>query len=107
VIFSGNVVVPIAISSALDWSPYGVVGLGGIHAWIHDAGDFDTQQTNLAFNFGAGLTYWLLDWLALRADFRLLHAFVDEEEREGGYHRDYDFVRVSLGVSFAPFRSSG
>jgi hypothetical protein len=71
-----------------------------IHAWIHDAGEYDTNQTNLAVNVGGGALHWLNDWLALRGDARFFHAFVDEEKREGAYFKDYDFGRVEFGVTF-------
>ena len=103
-IFMGNAVVPIPTAQTSRWRPYGAAGLGVIYAWVHDAGEYDTEQTNLAFDVGGGVMYQLLDWLALRADGRYLHGFVDEDKREGGYYHDYDFGRVAVGVTLAPLR---
>jgi opacity protein-like surface antigen len=100
-IFMGNVVGFLPVSNTTKWRPYGAVGVGLIYAWIHDAGPYNGDQTNLALNLGVGVTYWLTDWFGLRADVRYFHAFVDESKREGGYYSDYDFGRFSLGVTFA------
>jgi opacity protein-like surface antigen len=99
-IFMGNVVAPIATSGMTSWRPYGSAGMGVIHAWIHDAGEYDTSQTNLALNVGGGVTYRLNNRLALRGDVRYLHAFVDEDKREGAYFKDYGFWRMAFGVTF-------
>jgi hypothetical protein len=98
-LFLGNVLVPVPLPSE-RWRPYGTVGTGVIYAWVHDAGEYDTQQTNLAFHAGAGTLFHLRDWLALRADVRYLHAFAGDQEVGSHYH-DYDFLRVLLGVTFA------
>lgn len=98
-----NVVVPIPLAPSKTWRPYASVGAGVIHAWIHDAGPYDASQTNAASNLGGGVLYRVKDWLAIRADVRWFHAFVDENEQMGGYVADYDFARVSLGVTFSPF----
>lgn len=103
-IFMGNVVARIPSWNAANWQPYGTAGAGLIHAWIHDAGEYNSDQNHLAINLGVGMTYWLNDWLGFRGDVRYFHAFVDADEPDGGYTSDYDFVRVSLGVTFAPFR---
>ena len=99
-IFMGNVVAPIAISGATNWRSYGTAGLGVIHAWIHDAGEYNTDQTNLAFNVGGGVMHALTDLVGLRVDVRYFRALVDEDTREGGYFKDYDVWRVSVGVTF-------
>jgi hypothetical protein len=31
---------------------------------------------------------------------RIIHALVDESAHSGGYFKDYDFVRASVGVTF-------
>jgi opacity protein-like surface antigen len=93
-----NVVTPIPTSQATNWRPYGTAGLGLIHPWIEDAGEYNTSQTNLAFNVGGGVMYWLNDWLALRGDVRYFHAFVDENKR--AYCKDYGFWRTALGGTF-------
>jgi opacity protein-like surface antigen len=97
-----DVLVPLRLSRAPDLVPYGSAGLGVIHAWVHDAGPYDSAQTNLASDLGGGVLYWFTGWLAVRADLRWFHAFVDESKREGGYYHDYDFGRVSVGLTFAP-----
>jgi opacity protein-like surface antigen len=99
-IFMANVMAPMAPSGATTWRPYGSAGLGVIHPWIHDAGEYDTSQTNLAFNVGGGVMYRLSNWLAVRGDVRYLHAFVDENKREGAYFKDYGFWRTAFGVTF-------
>jgi hypothetical protein len=94
--------VPIRLLRAPSWVPYAGAGVGLIHAWVHDAGSYNSAQTNVAADVGGGVMYWLTRWLAVRVDLRWFHAFVDESKREGGYYHDYDFGRVSVGVTFAP-----
>ena len=100
--FMGNVVAPIRIKGAKNWRPYGTAGLGVIHAWFEAPGDelTDTDQNKLAFNFGGGVMYSLNDRVRLRADVRYFRAFVDENKREGGYFKDYGFLRATFGVTF-------
>jgi opacity protein-like surface antigen len=99
--FMGNLVAPVHFSGTTSWRPYGAAGLGVIHAWFDSVNDqYDTDQTNLAFNVGAGVMYWLNGWVGLRLDLRYFHAFVDDGERKGGYFEDYDFGRLSIGVTF-------
>jgi Outer membrane protein beta-barrel domain len=99
--FMGNVVVPIRIQGATNWRPYGTAGLGVVHAWFDSANDqFDADQSNLAFNFGGGVMYSLNDRVGLRGDVRYFRALVDEDKREGGFFKDYDFLRATFGVTF-------
>ena len=98
--FMGNVVAPIRNKGA-KWRPYGTAGLGVIHAWIEGPGDqYDIGQNNLAFNVGGGVIYSLNNRVGLRGDLRYFRAFVDESKREGGYFKDYGFVRATFGVTF-------
>jgi opacity protein-like surface antigen len=99
-IFMTNVVALIPTSKATNWRPYGTAGLGVIHPWIEDAGEYNTNQTDLAFNLGGGVRYSLNDRVGLRGDLRYFRALVDEEKREGAYFKDYDFWRVAFGVTF-------
>ena len=72
-----------------------------IHAWFEAPGDqYDTDQTNLAFNGGSGVMYSLNDRVRLRGDVRYFRAFVDENKREGGYFKDDGFLRLTFGVTF-------
>ena len=59
----------------------------------------DTDQNNLGFNVGGGVMYSLNDRVALRGDLRYSRAFVDENKREGGYLKDYGFLRTTFGVT--------
>lgn len=105
----GNVVAPYCVSSpaAGMWCPYGAAGLGAIRA-VFDAnvfdpsvqGDYSTTQTNLAFNVGAGVMHRLTHLVGIRVDLRYFRALVDESAHSGGYFKDYDFLRVSVGVTF-------
>jgi OOP family OmpA-OmpF porin len=70
-----------------DLVPFVAAGLGGFSA------DFSREmhdQTHLYLNYGGGVEYSLLDWLALRGDFR--HAVV----LDGG-HNNFE---ISLGLKF-------
>jgi opacity protein-like surface antigen len=99
--FMANVVVAIHSRGAKKWRPYGTGGLGVIHAWFDAPGDqYDTDQNNLAFNLGGGVMYSLNDRVRLRGDLRYFHAFVDENKREGGYFKDYGFLRATFGITF-------
>jgi opacity protein-like surface antigen len=95
--FMGNVVVPIRIQGATKWRPYGTAGLGMIRAWTNEE---DRDQNNFGFNVGGGLMYSLSKRVGLRGDLRYFRALVDENKRDGVYFRDYDFLRVSFGVTF-------
>lgn len=108
-IFMGNVLARIPAPETARWRPYATAGLGVIYAWIHEDGSFgsegggeeiDTSQTDLAFNAGGGVVYWLNRWLGLRGDLRYFHAFVRDDQHDGVYYEDYDFGRLALGVTF-------
>jgi hypothetical protein len=74
--------------------------LGVIHAWIEGPGDqYGIGQNNSAFNVRGGVIYSLNTRVGLRGDLRYFRAFVDESKREGGYVRDYGFVRATVGVT--------
>jgi opacity protein-like surface antigen len=97
--FMGNVVAP--IRNGARWRPYGTAGLGVIHAWVEGPGDqYDVGQNNLAFNVGGGVMYSVKGRVGLRGDLRYFRAFVDEDKREGGYFKDYGFLRATFGVTF-------
>lgn len=99
-VFMGNVIGVIPVAQATRWKLTGAAGAGFIHAWIHDAGEYNSDQTHAAFDLGGTATYWLRDWLGFRVDARWYHVFVDEDSYDGGYTSDYDFARISLGVTF-------
>lgn len=93
--------------AAGTWCPYAVAGLGAIRAVfdanVFDPGideDYDTSQVNVAFNAGGGVMHRLTNLVGIRVDLRYIHALVDESARSGGYYKDYDFVRVSVGITF-------
>jgi opacity protein-like surface antigen len=96
--FMANVVVPVRIQGATKWRPYGTAGLGIIRAWTNEE---DRDQNNFGFNVGGGLMYSLSERVGLRGDLRYFRALVDENEPDGVYFRDYDFLRVSFGVTLA------
>ena len=54
-----NVVAPISTSGSARWRRYGTTGLGVVHAWIHGVGEYDSRQSNVAFNVGGGTKYRL------------------------------------------------
>lgn len=93
-----NLVMPVSIPRAPIWRPYATAGLGVIRAIFVVPGD-DIEQNDLALNAGVGMMHQLNRFLGLRADMRYYHAFVDEQAREGGYFKDYDFWNVSVGVT--------
>jgi opacity protein-like surface antigen len=94
--FMGNVVVPVRIQGTTKWRPYGTAGLGLIRAWTNEEG---REQNDFGFNVGGGLMYSLNRRVGLRGDLRYFRAFVEENKPDGVYFRDYDFLRVSGGVS--------
>ena len=100
--FMGNVVAPVRLGGAKNWRPYATAGLGVIRAWVEDPSQqlVDTDQNNLAFNVGGGVMYSLNDRVKLRGDLRYFRAFVDENKHEGGYYKDYGFLRTTVGVTF-------
>jgi opacity protein-like surface antigen len=99
--FMGNVVAPFRIRGSTKLRPYGAAGLGMIRATFDGTGDqFDTDQNNVGFNAGGGVLYALNGVVGLRGDVRYFRALVDEDQREGGFFRDYGFWRMTLGVTF-------
>jgi hypothetical protein len=98
--YTGNAVALFRGKGA-KWRPYGTAGLGVIHAWFEGPGDqYDVGQTNTSLNVGGGVMYSVKGRVGLRGDLRYCRAFVDEDEREGGYFKDYGFWRATFGVTF-------
>lgn len=104
-----NVVAPYCLHSAAagTWCPYAAAGLGAIRAdfdaTVFDPGvqgNYGTDQVNLAFDAGIGVMHRLTRLVGIRVDLRYIHALVDESAHRGGYFKDYDFVRASVGVTF-------
>jgi opacity protein-like surface antigen len=98
----GQLVLPVSLPRAPIWRPYGMLGLGVIHALFTAPGNaqYDTHQDNLTFDVGVGMMHQLTRLLGLRADVRYYHAFVDGHPSGGGYPGDYSFWDVSVGVTF-------
>jgi opacity protein-like surface antigen len=97
----GNVVVPFRLQGAAELRPYGTAGVGMIRAMFDRAGDqSDTQRNNFGFNVGGGVVYSLNGRVGLRSDLRYFRALVDEDDRQGGFFRDYGFWRATIGVTF-------
>jgi hypothetical protein len=97
--FMGNVLAPIR-SKGAKWRPYGTAGIGVIQAWVEGPGDqYDVEQDNFALSVGGGVLYSLKGRAGVRGDIRYFRAFVAEDKREGGYFRDYGFLRATLGVT--------
>lgn len=96
----GNVVVPFRFQGATPWRPYGAAGIGMIRAMFDRAGDqSDAGRNHFGFNVGGGVFYSLKGRLGLRSDLRYFRALVDEDDREGGFFRDYGFWRATIGVT--------
>lgn len=87
------------------WCPYATAGVGAIHAWFDGiarepgATSSSRSQTDPALSAGVGLTHSFTRHVGLRVDGRWFHALVDESAKDGGYFEDYDFLRLSAGVS--------
>ena len=105
--FMGNVVAPIRLKGATNWRPYATAGLGAIRAWVEDPSHqlADTDQNNLAFNFGGGVMYSPNQRVGLRLDLRYFRALVDDNANEGVLFKDYGFLRATFGVTFGFPRS--
>jgi hypothetical protein len=97
--YSGNVVAPLRIVG--NWRAYGTAGAGVIHAWLTDPSNTvaNTNQNNLAINFGGGATYSFHTRVSLRGDVRYFRAFVDEDAGDGFFFNDYGFLRATVGVT--------
>jgi opacity protein-like surface antigen len=80
----------------------GAVGGYALLRAMFDSTDdqYDRDQNNLGFNVGGGVMYSLNGRVGLRGDLRYFRAFVDEDKREGGYFKDYGFLRATLGITF-------
>lgn len=96
--FMGNVVAPIRFRNAARWWPYGTAGLGLIRAWTNEEG---RNQNDFGFNLGGGVMVSLSRRVGLRGDLRYFRALVDENQQDGVSSKDYDFLRVSFGVTFS------
>ena len=98
--FMGNVLAPIRIPGATKLRPYGTAGIGVIRAVFETSYELaDTDQNNLGFNVGGGLMYSLNDRLGLRIDVRYFRALVDEDKHQGGFFKDYGFLRATGGIT--------
>ena len=95
--YMGNLLVPVRLQRAPKLRLYGIAGLGVIRAWTNEP---DRNQNNLGLNGGAGLMYSLSKRIGVRGDVRYFHALVNEGARDGVLFRDYNFLRVSAGVTF-------
>lgn len=94
----GNVVVRIGTRAAAKWQPYGTAGLGAMRAWTNEE---NRDQNDFGFNAGGGLIYSPGKRVGVRGDVRYFRALVDENKRDGVYFKDYNFLRVSVGATFA------
>jgi outer membrane protein W len=87
------------------WCPYATAGAGAIYAWFDgialQAGTASVAkaQTDPALAAGAGITHLFTRHVGLRVDARYFRALVDENAPDGGYFKDYGFLRLSAGVS--------
>jgi opacity protein-like surface antigen len=87
------------------WCPYATAGAGVIHAWFDAAAltpgttALAKAQTNPALTAGVGLTHLFTSHIGLRVDARYFRALVDEQAHDGGYFKDYGFLRVAVGAS--------
>jgi opacity protein-like surface antigen len=98
--FMGNLMLPFRIKGATTWRPYGTAGLGVIRATFKDGGQINDHQNDFAFNVGGGVMHRPGSRVGLRADLRYFRALVDKDRPEGGYHRDYGFLRLTFGATF-------
>jgi hypothetical protein len=101
-IFSASAIGYAPIARDTRWRFYGSAGGGLIYAWIHGAGEYNSDQLLATASLGIGASFWAKPWLGFRLDARYFHAFVDEANPDGGYARDFDYGRLALGVVFAP-----
>jgi Outer membrane protein beta-barrel domain len=107
--FMGSVVVPLHVTGATSWRPYGTAGLGVIRAsFLHTAPNQpDVHQNDLAFNFSGGVMYRLSPRVGFRGDLRYFRVVAYEDKalpagQRGdlnGVYRDYGFWRTTFGVT--------
>jgi hypothetical protein len=101
--YMANVMVPIRDRMA-TWHPYGTVGLGVIHPWIEGPGDqYDVAQNDLALDVGGGIRRSMSKHVGIRSDLRYFRGFVDKDASPA-YDKDYGFVRLTIGLTFAFLR---
>ena len=102
VVVTANVVAPYHIRRAGLWTPYAVAGLGVVHGIFDAVGadQYDTTQNNVVVDAGLGIMHALTRNVGVRVDARYFHAFVDDDAGTGGDLKDYDFLRVSVGLTF-------
>jgi hypothetical protein len=98
---AGNLVLAVPIPRAPIWRPYATAGVGVTHAVFDARGadEYDTDQDDITINAGVGVMHRLNWLLGLRVDARYYRAFADEDGG-GGYREDYDFWRISVGITF-------
>lgn len=88
-----------------SWCLYATAGAGAIHAQfkgtphVPSVPSFFTKQTNPSLSGGMGITHLFTSRVGLRFDARYFHAFVNEAANDGGYFKDYGFLRLSAGIS--------
>jgi opacity protein-like surface antigen len=106
-LFSGSLVARHCWQSAAfgAWCPHATAGAGAIHPWFDavakmpGATSFHQGQTDPALTAGLGLTHVFTSNLGLRFDARYFRALVNASAGDGGYSKDYGFLRLSAGVS--------
>ncbi|WP_018626305.1 outer membrane beta-barrel protein [Niabella aurantiaca] len=87
------------------WCLYATAGAGVIHDQFkgipHQPGvsAFFRKQTDPTLTGGLGIIHMFTPRVGLRFDARYFHAFVNENANNGGYFKDYDFLRLSTGVT--------
>jgi hypothetical protein len=106
-IASFNTVLPYCVRGvAGTWCPYATAGLGVIRPTFEGTAttpgteSFSRTQTHFALNGGIGVTHALTRWVGFRVDARHFHALVDESATGAGYHEDYGYCRLSVGIMF-------
>ncbi|MES2180296.1 MAG: hypothetical protein V4550_20750 [Gemmatimonadota bacterium] len=98
--YMGNVVFPLR-GNEEKWRPYATAGVGMIHPWIEGPGtQYDVDQTDMAFNVGAGVSRSVTGIFGFRSDLRYIRAIVDKDN-SAAYKRDYGFVRMTMGITLA------
>lgn len=101
VVVTGNVVVPYQLEWNGLWTPYVLAGAGIAHGIFDavNAHEYDRTQDDLLVDASIGVMHALTRHVGFRVDLRYSHVFVDETATSGGIVEDYDFLRVSVGLT--------
>ncbi len=90
----------IPIKKQEKYNLYLAPGLSVYNSWFTSPKvEYNNNQTDFGFHVASGIDYRLRKNIYLNTDVKYSYAIVDKT-RENGYHKNYGFLRFSIGAKF-------